>query len=562
MLLPIFILFNGCTSLYEIDLAEEREMNLSNDLESLCFESAPVLPDPLTLDDAVRVGLENNLDMRISRIMAEITDDNVRAQKLKMLPSLGLNGGLSQSSTESDPDEDTLSKSASLSLTWNILDFGLSYIRSRQTAFQEETRRMGRLRQAQLLAAEISTSYWQAVLALDSLEAVRQIETQLSAYKTKADALVAERRLDPITSKSIEKKIVDLAITVASLRSEISSAKISLCELMGLEPSTEFRVERASFHEYMGRLPVPEQLDSRKLEMISLNNRPELFSADINMRVQEDEVRAALVSMFPGLSFSYAGSYNANSSYASNFWTTWGATVASSLLALPSQYVQWEAQKKTAVKTETERLLLTAGIMVQAHMALHDYRVRTEQLELHEKSFRITEELLDMTRERHALGLVTGWGLTQKMLDEVVSRLGRDRRVIGLVNAYNKLMVTLGLDYERWGDNILEMDENALPEYIESRDVPADAAEPDEDFFSEEISIPEEYNDIGVQNEMEHILSPDEMENNGTEEGWGQTPDVPSPGESEEGKDENTDLPSDDSDETGYLMFDTGCLII
>lgn len=486
----MLLLLNGCittfTTEYIVDLESEREWGTEDDLKLLRPEEPVSLPEPLTLDDAVRIGLKNNLDMRISRIMAEVDDDQALSKRLQMLPNANFSGSASQSNVMSDEDQDIFQKSANLSITWNILNFGISYIRARQTALRSEIKRMERIRQAQVLASDISESYWKTILAEQSLEELHRMMAEIREYKEKAEVLVAQKRLDPIASKSIEKKMIELAMTAENLQSEISGAKIQLCKLMGLDPMTEITLKREPFRDYLKKMPVPESLEPRKMEMLSLHNRPELFTADLDIRIQQEEARASLLSMFPGLSFNFSTHYNSNSSYANNMWFTWGGNIAWSLLSLPSKYYNLTAQEKSVEMVKLRRLMLTASVIVQTHIALHNYIIKIRQFRLHDESFAINKELLDMSRERHELGLLSSWALTQRMLEEVVARLGRDRRIIDLLNTYNMLMVTLGLEYDRWGDNLPDMNEKALPEDIDYRDIR-------EKFKKEKTDISEEY---------------------------------------------------------------------
>lgn len=475
----LIISLGGCSnSLYQLDMAKHRRANLLKDLNLLCPKSPADLPSPLTLDDAVLVGMRNNLDLRISRIMEDISDENALMERLKMLPQVNLNSSISQSSASSDPDADKATKTMSLSLTWNILDFGLSYIRARQSAMRAEIRSMERTRQAQMLAAQIASAYWQTILAEQSLEQIQTIETEVRGYKERTELLVSQKRLDPIVSKAIEKKIVELAITASDLRAEISGAKIELCRLMGISPMTEITLERIPFQEHLEKLPSPGAFDPLKLEMISLTRRPEFYAEDLELRIQQDEARSALVSMLPGAQLNFGNYYNSNSSYANNMWASWGHTLTSALLSLPSQYVNWRSQKKNVAMVELQRLLLTSGVIVEVHMALHDYMVKDRQFRLYDDSYGIAEDLLSMSRERHELGLLSDWALTQRMLEDVVARLSRDRRIIDLFNAYNTLLVTMGLEYTQWGDDVLEMDAG-MPAADVSED--AESSEPGEE---------------------------------------------------------------------------------
>ncbi|MCP4106012.1 MAG: TolC family protein [Desulfobacteraceae bacterium] len=487
LIIIISMLFCGCASLYEMDLAEQRRINITEDLYLLGHGKPADFPDPLTLDDAVRIGLQNNLDIRIFRIMTEIENDNALAEKLKMLPQLNLQGKLSHRSEYDlkeyenldtgnktlgrSVSEEKLRKSFDISLSWNILDFGLSYIRARQAAIKKEIKRMERLRQTQNLTLEIAVAYWKAVLAEHELEYIRKIETQVQQYKEKAEIMAAQKRIDPIGVKTIEKRIADMAITASNLEADISGARIGLCRLMGLSPMTDFNLVGKSFQNYLEKMPKPGELDPEKLEMVSLHNRPEFYSADMELQVQQDEARAALMSMFPGIRFDISNYYDDNKYMVNNYWASIGVNVVANVLSLPSKYMKLKAEDRKEAMTKARRLLLTATVIAQAHLALHDYMVKEKQFRLHDESYSISEELMSMNRERYELGAVSDTAITQQMMENMVTRLERNRSLIDMITAYNVLLVTLGLDYSQWDESLTDMDEKVLPDDIEIRDI-------------------------------------------------------------------------------------------
>ncbi|MGE0083688.1 MAG: TolC family protein [Desulfococcaceae bacterium] len=470
--------FGGCASLYQVDMEKQRQANLKEDLDLLQIRKTMSFPGPLTLSEIVRVGLENNLDMRISKIMGEIAEDTSLAEKLKMLPRLDINGNYSRNSEYSrkwyvDPDtgarilgntisEEKTKKTIDVSLSWNILDFGLSYIRARQAAVGVEIQRMERLRQAQKLALDISSAFWKTFLAEDELEHIRKIEAEVGIYKEKADEMVGEKRLDPITAKNIEKQMVDLSIAANRLQADISGTRIALCELMGVPPTTPFSLSRAeSFQTHLDSLPKSEDIVPDRLEEIALSNRPELYSADMQEKIQQDEARAVIVSMFPGISFNASYFYDDDKYLVNSDWTNVGVHFAASLLALPSKYAEWKAKDKAITMVKVQRLMLTAGIVAQVHMALHDYQIKEKQFRLHDRSYSITDDLLNMSRERQKAGSLADTAITQRLLESMVTKLERNRTLVDMLNSYNMLLVTLGLDHGRWREPLISEEADA-----------------------------------------------------------------------------------------------------
>ncbi|MEE4356356.1 MAG: TolC family protein [Desulfococcaceae bacterium] len=466
LVLGCLVFLGGCANMYQVDLENQRQANLSEDLELLQARENMSFPDPLTLSDVIRIGLENNLDMRISKIMGEISDDSSLAERLKMLPRLDVNGHLSENSEYSQKwyvdaegnkilgntvSEDKTKKTVDVSLSWNILDFGLSYLRARQAAVSTEIQKMEQLRQAQKLALDISAAFWKTVLAEKELDHIRQIEGEVSQYKDKADEMVGQRRLDPIAAKNIEKQMVELSIAANQLQADISGTRIELCKLMGLPPATRFTLSRAeSFQAYLDTLPASEDIEPKKIEEIALKNRPELFSADLQEKIQQDEARAVLVSMFPGISFNASWFYDDDQYLVNSDWTNVGVSLAANLLSLPSKYMEWKAKDKSITMVKVQRLMLTAGIITQVHMALHDYRIKEKKFSLYDRSYKITEDLLSMSKERRNAGSLSDTAITQRLLESMVTKLERNRNLVDLLNSYNMLLVTLGLDHGRW----------------------------------------------------------------------------------------------------------------
>ncbi len=116
----ILMLLSGCTSQYQMNLAAQRRLNLTDDLASLNSQKPVELPDPLTLDNAVRIGLENNLEIRISKIMAELADDKALSEKLKILPQLSFSGDISRRSDDDLKEYENLDTGEKSSRAFNI----------------------------------------------------------------------------------------------------------------------------------------------------------------------------------------------------------------------------------------------------------------------------------------------------------------------------------------------------------------------------------------------------------------------------------------------------------
>ncbi len=478
--LALVFFFTGCASLFTVDTSRDRQTSLAGDLAFLKPRQTMQFDAPLTLKDAIRIGMENNLDLRVSGIMALIADDTAFAARLKMLPGLTGEARLGDRSDfltrkyvdpetgeASDPSEssssfsnqDKRTETFSLTLSWNILDLGLSYFRARKAGMEAEARRRETMRQAQLLAMDIASAFRKAVIASRDLAYVDEIEGAAREYQQRVEDLVAERRLDAIAAREMENQLLRLTMSAASLHAEVAAMKMELARLMGLTPATRFDLaDDGEFDAGIDALPDPRFIDPEALERLSLERRPELYAADLKSRVRQDEVRSAFISLFPSLNLAGAWHYDADRFLVKNDWTTLSMGLVYQLLSFPSRFMEYRAAKKGIDVARLERILLTAGIITQVHVALLDYRIRLEQYELQARAYGIARDLFEMSRERNEAGMAgfTDLLVTRRMLESMLARLERDRSLAVLHDTRVSLLVTLGLGPDEWEMDLTE----------------------------------------------------------------------------------------------------------
>ena len=85
--------------------------------------------EAMTVDDAIRIGLENNFSIRIARNNAEAAGNNRGLGSAELLPKLDAAGGYTSADTKEDTnsptslgDRDTKTTTGSLTLSWTLFD--------------------------------------------------------------------------------------------------------------------------------------------------------------------------------------------------------------------------------------------------------------------------------------------------------------------------------------------------------------------------------------------------------------------------------------------------------
>ncbi len=463
VLLGIILLFGGCVTVpSKEEQVKQREANAREDVKAIKpYHENINFEQPLSLEDVIRYGLEHNLDMRIAKLDQEITNRETLAERLRMLPSLRADGvyerrdKLRKSNVynwkEDKIQEDfTVSEmkdgtKANLVLTWNVLDTVLASVRSGMSRMKEEVLEYKRKRQAHQLALDITESYWQAAAVEDALDYVHDVEKKLKSIKERIQISVNERRLDKMDASDAEMRLKELELTIRQLNANLSNSRLELSRLMGLNQNVQYTLFRPPIKPIVAALPHTKDLDIDRLEEYALLHRPELFASDIQILIQKEDAKRAVISMFPGASFFAGTHYDSNKLLLSNTWNSVGAGVGWELLSIPSQYATYQGRLKAKDMASTQRLAMTVAVITQVHIALLDYAIKVDRFRLLEETYMLGADLLRMAQEKNAAGRLPELAVTQRYLEEMAAKLRRDEAVVDLLVAHKRLCVSIGI---------------------------------------------------------------------------------------------------------------------
>jgi outer membrane protein TolC len=459
------LLLFGCTRMpTPQEMEAEREENARADVEAIkpAMEYGNFGESPLTLEDCIRYALENNLEMRIARLNEEIADKESLVEKLRMLPGLKADATYKRRDVlrKSDAynwllDEDqpdfTVSElkdnsRANLTLTWNVLDTMMAYVRSSAAEMHEEVLRKERERQAQQLALDVTRAYWHAAAVEDALDYVHVVEANLKEVKRNMDQAVSRGSYDSMAAADAELRLKELELTIRQLQANLSKERLQLAQLMGLNQNVQFTLARPPIKPIIANLPHTKELNIDRLEEYALLHRPELYASDMQVRIQQEEAKNKVLAMFPGLSVFAGAHYEDNRLLLQNNWATIGAGIGWELLDLPAKYMSYKGQKQAVQMAEAQRLMSTVGVITQVHIALLDYAIKVDRFRLLDDTYALANNLFEMAQTKNQAGRLPELAVTQRHLEEMAAKLRRDEAVVDMLVAHKRLCVSIGMD--------------------------------------------------------------------------------------------------------------------
>ncbi len=428
-------------------------------LPFLFFAAQTLLPaqnpsDPLLpLDEAVRIALEANYDIRVSQADADIARLNNTRGNAGMLPNINLvaNENFTVSAFQQklvngtefkEPGATFNNANAGVQLVWTIFDGRRMQITKRRLNELEALGQTNLQNTVQNTAALVSQAYYDVVrgrlqeralaevIALNE-ERLRIAEARLAAgFAAQTDALQA--RID------LNQRRADLILQQALT----SNAKRSLNRLLVRPPETPFRVDENLASAYNpDRNDLMQQITANNPGLLSLQKSAEIAALLV------DENRALSRPRLTGNSqLSAARSDNGAGFTVNN--TQAGLTVGLGLVVpiyaggnfkRQVETAQLAAQQSTFL-IENQQLLLETQLDNQ----LAVYQSQQQVLSLEEENVRIARENLNVSTERFRVGTTNGLEpqIAQNSLEQALSR--RDLMLYNLKVAEIQLRLLAG----------------------------------------------------------------------------------------------------------------------
>ncbi len=370
------------------------------------------VPSPLSVEAAIRLAWEHNLERALLQQERAIEKEKATGEMLKMLPAVRVRldesyrNELAASSSESvDTGQESLEPSrsseqharrTSVGFTWELVDFGLSYLGARQSARRVDilTQRLDRMRQR--LALDVTRAYWQLAIASVAQARAEHVLTEAREREARLQEQIEQKTLSDTDALEQQKQLLRMEWTLSVYQGRVAETRTRLAELIGLAPGTAFVLpdppEVTTISEPVCALP--------QLETEALQNRPELREQDLHERIAIQDVRASLMRICPTLDLYGRRHYDDNPYLYKQYWNTVGVDVAWNLLALPRRILEWKAAKADVELVRIRRVLLAQGILTQVHLAAVDLEAAYRRARLTERMFRVQERLLAALRKR------------------------------------------------------------------------------------------------------------------------------------------------------------------
>lgn len=454
----------GCAVKPEMMKKEDIQEQVKKDLNVLNEVVLPVTKQ-ISLDEAINRGLKYNLQKKVKVLESALSQKQLDLVYYDMLPGLTAAAGYSErnnyaasASTSfvngnpqplgSNPSysvsQDKERVTTDIGFSWNILDFGLSYVRAQQQADKFLIAKEKEKKVEHNLTQEIRRAYYQAVSAQDLLKRIQpmmvEVKQALNDSKQIQDQRVGK---SPMEALSYQRELLDILRSLHTLESGLISAKIELAELMGLKPGIEFELADKVEKNYV----IPEfHMNLDEMEKIALENRPEVTESRYQERISEKEITAAKLKMLPGINLNASLSYDDSDYLLNNDWYSYGANVSWNLLNVFKGNEMNKLAKTQVEVAKEQKLALSMAVLSQVHLSIVKFNQAKKEYTLAKEYLNVADDIYNLTEVENNLNINSRLILIKEKLNNILATLRYSSAYANVQNSYGTIFASLGVE--------------------------------------------------------------------------------------------------------------------
>lgn len=464
----------GCASVAPEPFSrDEIKARVARDQHEMYKDQAAIVK-PITFHDAVARALTYNLDYRLKLMESALSKGISDTSAFDLLPRLTASAGYNSRNNDSGGTSvsiltgiETLSPSTSeerhhhlrsAELSWNVLDFGLSYYRAKQAGDEYNIAEEHRRKVRQNIVQDTRNAYWRALGAQRLLAQVDRLSERLQRALEQSRQAEASGVLPPAQALTYQRALLDSLTLITLKRQELEFARHELAALMNIPSATSFELADAPEDALP---PVPMRV--AELETLALENRPELREEDYKARIDSYEARRQLIGLLPGIEFATATRYDSNKYLYNNHWYDGSVRISWNVLKLlsyPTVERTQEARKQTA---EARRLALSMAVLTQVRVAIERYKLALLDYRQTDESARVDQRLAQISQAGASSRVESELEAVRTEARALVTQFQRYAAYANAQTALGRILNSVG--------------QNVLPDELDSRDLDTVARE-------------------------------------------------------------------------------------
>lgn len=451
-----FLMLAGCTApraLSDKELAAQGSTFWAG-----LQESAQQATTPVTLDRAIALALQNNLEFRVHALESAIATGNRQLASVSMLPALTAQAGYHDrnnvlASSSENIANGTVSlvpstssqmrgHTESLIVGWNMLDFGLQYFRARQYGEQAFIAEEERRKAIQTITRDVVYYWWMARGYEELQPEIEATQQELEQALRSANSLAQQRLNNPVDFLEYNKALYLIMKRLDRLVLEMNQARSELARLLGLPAGIPLKLSDSDTP--LNSLVLPD-ISLEQWQMAALVYRPEMRQALYRARISREEAASFWLGLLPAMQVGYGSYHDSNAFLINNNWNEFSAQVSWNLMRLATIPAGRKIQKLNRELAQEQARLQAAAVLSQVAIAASAVRFADHSACISRNLAEVDSKRLAIIRAKAGAAVIDRLSLIRAKVDNLLLRAEQATDTADYQRARASLLASVGI---------------------------------------------------------------------------------------------------------------------
>lgn len=370
----------------------------------------------LTVEDAIKIALENNFEIKIASNDLKIDQQNISLANAGILPNLSANvtnnnNILDTKQTQGDGTVRELDNAKNLNLTYGVALNWTVFDGMRMFARHNQLKELEKLGDAELKLtiltkiSDVITTYYDIVQQQEQLTA---LDTTIVISNTRLTTAKNRYSIGKASKLEVLNAQVDLNTdTTAFLKQKelYNNTKILLNQILARDPNIDFKV--------IEEVQIDESLLLPDLILLAEKQNPQLQAQVINKRVAELELKQIKADRYPTVNITSGYNFTRSESSLGFVTQSSGRGLVYGINATMNIFnggLQNRNERIAKLQVENSQILIDQqklALNTQLSTAYQTYLTNLQLSKLEAKNEEIAKQNMDITFEKFRIGTIT-----------------------------------------------------------------------------------------------------------------------------------------------------------
>ena len=439
-------------------ISQAEHLKRAQDDYKTLYSTYVPLTRPLTLSDAISRALKYNYNARLAKTEQTLQDRQLDLAIAQMLPRLAANAGYTwrnndnaaesvseltrQRSLEYSFSEQPSHATASLELSWNLLDLGVSYFQAKQQGYRTYAAVERRRKVIDDIVKSTQEAYWKAVAADRLLPRLKPLLAEADKMLENSREASRQKLVPQLQGLDYQQNMLSVVGQLRRMQTDLNTARVQLASL--IDVPTDAPIQFAPMDLDLSTSPA--KVDPRKLEALGLAMRPELREEAYQEKIDQQDVYKEIVKMMPGVGVLGSLNYDSNQYLYNPNWAQLGVNATFNLVNLIEGPKAISAGKASVEVSRQRRLALSVAVLTQVNLSYQQYLASVEDLDIAKQINDVEQQIRVASANEASAQEESEADRIRRDLASMVAEFSYDRTIAQVHTALTNLYTSVGVD--------------------------------------------------------------------------------------------------------------------